>query len=665
MTKLSKVLSLILAIIMVFNIGVLATETVDEAETTPSEETSTTLPEESTDEPTTDVVEDTTADTTEESTTEVTTEETPDVTETTTEATTEETTDVTETTTEATTEDTTTEVAEESTTAAEETTTEVAQETTTEVAEETTNPEEETTATPEEETTVPEEETTTTPEEETTTPEEIPTTTPDVTDPTDPTEPDVTEPDVTDPTDPEEPQVELPAAPANVSAGAFADGKVVFQWDAVEGATGYDVYLKSGDDWVLNGSVTKNKCSLKNIVYNSKYVIGIKTYVMVEDVKYESAEMTEYTVETGTAIPEAKLTATASGDTITLKWDAIKGVSGYRVYIKKDGKWVKLTSITGNSYTYKKALPGKTYKFAIKPYAKGTEGTKFGALKTVKVAVENYSKTTVKVTDKTSSSITIKWDKVKNASNYRVYIYKNGKWTYYKGITKNTYTIKGLKELTNYKIKVKPSFKVDGTVHWGSYSNQLSVTTEGKSVKAKYISNLKKNFTDGDWCVTVGGFKDDIGFEYTLTIAVKGDDIYVNHDYKESMLSDFAYLIQTKKEKVYFIRHKAKTYERLPADEALEVAAVYGTIAMIFDMETAKGVKAQNALYGGKAAITETYKDSVLGITKSYYFVGDSLKALKVLYADGSTETFKSIKIADTPSASYFKLPSGYKDFTA
>ena len=646
MTKLSKVLALILAIVMVLNIGVLATETVDEAETTTTtEEMTTTLPEESTEEPSTEAVEDTT---TEEPSTEATTEETTDVTEeSTTEATIEEST--TEATTEETTTEATTDATEESTTEAttEETTTEVAEESTTEVAEETT------TEVAEESTTAPEEETTTTPEEETTTPEEETTTTPDVTEPdvTDPTE-EPTNPDVTEPT---EPEVTLPAAPANVSAGAFADGKVVIQWDKVEGAAGYDVYLKSGEEWELNGSVTKNKCSLKNILYNSKYVVGIKAYTMIDGVKYESAEIAEYTVLTGTDIPKANLTATASGDTITLKWDAIKGVSGYRVYIRKDGKWVKLTSGADNTYTYKKALPGEKYQFAVKPYAKGTEGTKFGSLKSAKVTTENYSKTTVKATDKTTTSITIKWDKVKNASNYRVYIYKNGKWTYHKGITKNAYTIKGLKDATSYKIKVKASFKVDGTVHWGSYSNTITVATEGKTVTAKRIDNLKKQFTKDNWSVKVYLYKgtDD---EVAVTLAVKGDMVYIKEDYKAD--ADLITLCNVKTKDSYLISHEYKEYVVVP--EPSYAAYQYLLVTMFAPLD-AKNVKAKTTVLDGKRVVAEYYKGKD-GIKRTYYFDGDKVVAVKFTDSDGYSSVYSTYKVLGKPADSLFKFPKGYKE---
>ena len=641
MEKLSKILALILVGVMVINIGVFATDTGDATEESTTEVTT----EVSTTETTTTPSEETTEAPSDEATTDLTEEESTEAPseETTTETTTEETT-------EAPADETTTEVAEEESTEApsEETTTEVAEETTTEVAEEsTTTPEEETTTTPEEETTAPEEETTTeVTEESTTVPEdETTTTTPDVTDPTEPTEPEVTEP-----TETEKPVVELPAAPANIKAGAFTNGNVSVTWDAVEGATGYDVYLKSGKNWVYQSSVTKTKCTLKNALYNSKYVMGIKSYVTIEGEKYESAEMAEYTVLTGTDIPTTNFTVSASSDTVTLKWDAIKGVSGYRVYIYKDGKWVKIASTSETTYTYKKALPKKTYKFAIKPYAKGSEGTKFGKLQTGKVTIENYSKTTVKATDKTSSTITIKWDKVKNASNYRVYVYKNGKWTYYKGITKNTYTIKGLKDATNYKIKVKASFKVDGKVTWGSYSDTITVATAGKVVKAYRIENLKKQFTKDNWSVRVG-----YGEGVYAIIAYK-NGTYCFKD--EKMMTESSITIGTKAgEETRLYYPETKEYKDITM---FNVVDFYEYI-MGFNPLVAKNVTAKTTIYNGKRVVAEYYK-GLDGARKTFYFDGDKIVGAKLDYSYYTENLVTSFEPLGKPADSTFKFPAGYKE---
>lgn len=519
-----------------------------------------------------------------------------------------------------------------------------------------TEPEEETTT--EADTTVPEEETTT--EAETTAPEEESTTEPETTEPE--------EEPTTEPTEPEKPEIVLPEAPEFPECYTYANMQTEINWIHTGEVTGFTVYLYEKGEWKALGDTTKNEYFLDNLLYNSTYKFAIKAYIEVDGVRYYSetqAEITETTYSNPN--PPEKLTVTTADKSAKLEWTSVKGITGYVVYIKNGSTWEKLTTLKGEdktTYTYKNAKAGQSYWFAVRAYVKGTNGTKYSSRLAKSYKHPDYTK--AKITSKTadSSSVTLKWDKVKDATGYRVYVYKNSKWTYYKGIKTTTYKVTGLNYSTKYKFKVRAYFKADGKTTWGTYSDEVSVTTKAKTLKAQYVSKLKKNFTDGDWCITMGGLKDDIGFEYTLTLAEKGDDIYVKYDYKESLMQDFAYLIQMEKERVYFIRYKAKTYERLPDDEAFEIAVTFKALAMIFDLEYAKGVKAQTATYGGKAAVSESYKDKDLNLTKTYYFVGGTLKALKLTYADGTSETFKSLKITDTPSASYFKLPSGYKDFT-
>lgn len=526
-----------------------------------------------------------------------------------------------------------------------------------------TAPEEETTT--EADTTAPEEESTTeaetTPEEETTT--EAETTAPEEESTTEPEEETTTEP-----TEPEKPEIVLPEAPEFPECYTYANMQTEINWIHTGEVTGFTVYLYEKGEWKALGDTTKNEYFLDTLLYNSTYKFAIKAYIEVDGVRYYSetqAEITETTYPNPN--PPEKLIVTTADKSAKLEWTSIKGITGYVVYIKNGSTWEKLTTLKGEdktTYTYKNAKAGESYWFAVRAYVKGTNGTKYSSRLAKSYKHPDYTK--AKITSKTadSSSVTLKWDKVKDATGYRVYVYKNNKWTYYKGIKKTTYKVTGLEASTKYKFKVRAYFKVDGKTTWGTYSDTVTVSTKAQPVKAKYISKLKKYFTDGDWCVTLGGLKSDMGFEYTMTLAVKGDDIYVKYDYKESLMQDFAYLIQMEKERVYFIRYKAKTYERLPDDEAFEIAVTFTALAMIFDMESAKGVEAKKTTYGGKDAIAEIYTDKVLETKKTYYFVNDTLKALKLTYADGTTEKFKSIKITDTPSASYFKLPSGYKDFT-
>ena len=78
-------------------------------------------------------------------------------------------------------------------------------------------------------------------------------------------------------------------------------------------------------------------------------------------------------------IPPATITATQTTSTITLKWSASAGATGYRVYqySPSKGKYVQIASVKGvTSYKKSKNLKANTtYKFKIKPYVKLADGT--------------------------------------------------------------------------------------------------------------------------------------------------------------------------------------------------------------------------------------------------------------------------------------------------
>ena len=536
-------------------------------------------------------------------------------------------------------------------------TTDVTDVTTTLPEETTTNVEEETTAKfAEETTTEATNETTTIPEETTTT------VAPEVTEP-DTAEPN--EPEVTEPTEPENPDVELPVAPDEIKAGNYSYGRMRIDWNKVDGADGYNIYIKKDGEWTLVESDKIKYYTFDYLLYNSKYEVGIKSYITVEGEKYLSKDMATTTLVTPSEVPEKKFSGgISSRNTIDLFWYLDGGVSGYVIYLRKDNKWVKLATTNNDSglYKFEKALPGKTYKFGIKAFVKGTEGTVYSKLSTMSVLCEDYSKTEVKTSSVTNSTVTVKWGAVDGADSYRVYIYKNGKWSYYKGIKKTSYKITGLEASTKYKIKVKPCFKADGEVVWGTYSDTVSVTTKGKSVKAYRVSKLKKNFTDGDWSVKLSGLDDGVYGKLDYTLAVNGNKIFVKYDYKNnSSIRDFKYIINLDTGAVNVIFDDDKTYMVVKGEEAK--ISIYSALMMasVLDMSSAKSVTAKTTVYSGKTAVAEIYQDNELEAKKTFYFINDEIKALKVTYADGTTETMKISNISDTPSSSLFSIPKNYK----
>ncbi len=557
-------------------------------------------------------------------------------------------------------------ISEETTTAVqEEITTKAVEETTTEVQEETTTSDyqETTTETQEETTTETQEETTTTvPDETTTLPDETTTTVPDV------TEPEVTDP--AEPTEPEKPEVTAPAVPSNMRA-TFKEGGVqsIVEWDAVENADGYTFYkLLSEDNWKTVKDLTETKFETTGQRYNSNYTYAVSAYILVDGEKLYSDEKAVVSVTTPTTPPAAEFTVENVGDGVNITYTQGDAINGFRIYIKSGSEWKVIRSVAsskniGRTHTffYNELTDGKTYTFAVRTYSTGTKGAKWSPRATRKITFEDATKTVIASKEATSSSVTLKWKEIEGVSGYRVYVYKNNKWSYHTGIKTNTYKVTGLEASTEYKFKIRPYFKTDGKTKWGTYSDVVTVTTKAGDVKAYRLKNLQKYFTDGDWCIKLYNLLDSDSYKFDMVMAGKGSDLFVRYVYEDETMEYLCKVDKNGDYVVYLISDSAKQYAVLSEEDAYYIAYTLYTFAEVLKVDNLSKVTAKKTTYKGKSAVAEIYTDDQLGIKKTFYFINDKLSGVKIVYADSSKDTFKSIKITDTPSASVFKIPAGYK----
>ncbi len=213
----------------------------------------------------------------------------------------------------------------------------------------------------------------------------------------------------------------------------------------------------------------------------------------------------------------SKITATSTSDSVTLKWSKVSKASGYRVYLKIDGKWKKLKSQSSVTYTAKDLTASTTYSFGIKTYRKSGGKTYWAKLKTVKVKTKAMPDIKTPTATATKDSVTIKWDKVAGATGYRVYQYKNKKWVKIKSTTANKYTVKSLKNATTYKFKIKPYAKTDTGTVWGDTSKAISVKTLDPT-KTKITSATATSTT-----VTLKWSKVSGATGYRVSILEKGE----------------------------------------------------------------------------------------------------------------------------------------------
>lgn len=213
----------------------------------------------------------------------------------------------------------------------------------------------------------------------------------------------------------------------------------------------------------------------------------------------------------------AKITVSTTSDSVKLSWSKVSKASGYRVYMKVDGKWKALKTASAVTYNAENLTASTNYTFGVKAYRKSGGKTYWSSLKSVKAKTKAMPDIKTPKATSTTNSVTLKWTKVEGASGYRVYQYKDKKWVKIKSVTANSYTVKSLKSATTYKFRIKPYAKTDSGTVWGDTSKTVTVKTVDPT-KTKITSA-----TATDTSVTLKWSKVSSATGYRVSVLEKGE----------------------------------------------------------------------------------------------------------------------------------------------
>ncbi len=164
----------------------------------------------------------------------------------------------------------------------------------------------------------------------------------------------------------------------------------------------------------------------------------------------------------------------------------------------KDSKGNTLKNDTDFTVKYEsgRKAPGKyTVTITFKGKYSGTK----------KLTYTIAPKATSKVTaTQTTTTITLKWNKVTGAEGYRIYQYntKTKKYEKVKDVTGTSLKISKLKAGTKYKFKVRAFTKDDGTI-MGAYSPIFETATKAKTPTLK-VTSTKKGTAALSWSNVTG-----------------------------------------------------------------------------------------------------------------------------------------------------------------
>ena len=261
---------------------------------------------------------------------------------------------------------------------------------------------------------------------------------------------------------------------------------VTLQWNKNANASGYEIEQYKDGKWVNVAKITSNATTSYTVKGLAAGTAGYKFRMRaVKDGVY-SDYTSALTVNTNPYGVGGFKCSSKSSTSVTLKWNKGTTASGYQLQQYKDGKWVTIytgTKATDTSYTVKKLKAGTAgYRFRIRAYKTYGNTKQYGSWSSeVKVNTNPYGVGGFKCSSKTSTSVTLKWNKGTTASGYQLQQYKNGKWvTIYTGTkaTNTSYTVKGLKAGTaGYRFRIRAYKTYGNTKQYGSWSSEVKVNT--------------------------------------------------------------------------------------------------------------------------------------------------------------------------------------------
>ena len=229
-----------------------------------------------------------------------------------------------------------------------------------------------------------------------------------------------------------------PSAPTGITHKS-TDDSVTISWNAVSGASGYDV-LFLGQTY----SVTGTSKEFTGLTANKAYSYQVRS-------KTSNGSVGSYgTVQTVRTAPKAPADTSpvTSENSVTVSWDTVEGATDYDLLFNG-----KVYHVTGTSYTVTGLTANTGYTYQIRVNNADGSGA-YGSAKTVKTAPTPPASPTETTT---KNSVTISWDAVAGATSYDILLNDN-----IFTVTDTSKTIIGLKSGTSYTYQVR-SNNADGS----------------------------------------------------------------------------------------------------------------------------------------------------------------------------------------------------------
>ncbi|MBE6751748.1 MAG: hypothetical protein E7556_04400 [Ruminococcaceae bacterium] len=198
--------------------------------------------------------------------------------------------------------------------------------------------------------------------------------------------------------------------------------------------------------------------------------------------------------------PKISSVSTVSDNRIKVKWNKTADSAYYKVYRSENGgKWKTINSkFKGTTYYDTTAKNGKNYKYTVKAVIRTSYGNAVSAYHNVNKTVDFLNAPKLNPVTVVENGLSITWEKVEGATNYTVFrkTLENGaKWV---NLGKVSVDVAEYVDTTaNEESAFSYTIRADGKTSKGSYSNKGVEYI--KLVEPEFTSELRENAIEVLW----------------------------------------------------------------------------------------------------------------------------------------------------------------------
>lgn len=164
----------------------------------------------------------------------------------------------------------------------------------------------------------------------------------------------------------------IPAAPSSVKAASAGYNSVKVSWNAVPGASGYQVERRLLTTGTFSGVKTLTGTSFLNsgLSTGKTYYFRVRAYRMVGTTRVFSPYSALAMAKPVPSAPTNLKVVAAGSNAAKLTWTAVSGASGYEVERKlsASGTYARVAAPTTNTWTNSGLTVGNTYYYRVRAY---------------------------------------------------------------------------------------------------------------------------------------------------------------------------------------------------------------------------------------------------------------------------------------------------------